>query len=93
MVYFEGNGSAVVYSLFIVISIVCVCFVFGSYFGMHYFVSFLVLQSSWCDSKGWLLDFYCLLDGMLLLLSFASSSLRCRLVYDVCLWYFLVILT
>ena len=74
MVYFEGSGSAVVYSLFIVISIVCVGFVFGPYFVMHYFVSFLGLQSLWCGSKGRLLDFYCLQDGMLLFMSFASSS-------------------
>ena len=42
MVYFEGSGSAVVYSLLIVISIVCLGMVFGPYFVMQYFVSFLV---------------------------------------------------
>ena len=51
--------------------------VFGSCFAMQYFVSFIVLQSSHRGDEIWLLDFYCLLDAMLLLLLFAFSS-RCN---------------
>ena len=29
---------------------------------MHYFMSFLVSQSSWSGRENWLLCFYCLLD-------------------------------
>ena len=64
---------------------VCLCFV------MHYFVSILVLQSSWRESL--LLCYYCLTD-LLLLQMFCGSSSRCHgLVCSMCLWYFLIILT
>ena len=48
-----------------------------SFFGMHYFVSFLVLQSSGRERESWSLWFYCLLDVFLLRMSCSSSS-RCR---------------
>ena len=43
---FEGSGSVVVDLLFYVPPIVYGGTLFGLYFGMHYFVSFLVLHSS-----------------------------------------------
>ena len=59
----------------------------GLCFGMHYFVSFLVLHSS----ESWLLCFYCLF-GVLLLLMFCNSSSRCiGLVCSVCLSYLLTL--
>ena len=66
---------------------VCLCFV------MHYFVSILVLQSSWRGRESWLLCYYCLTDVLLLLMLCGSSS-RCRgLVCSVWLWYLLILLT
>ena len=47
----------------IVYSRLCIWFCVGLCFGMHYFMSFLVLQSSWRGRENWLLCF-CLLDGM-----------------------------
>ena len=67
----------------------CVCLCFG----MHFFMSFLVLQSSRRGRESWLLCFYCL-TYFFLLLMFCGSSSRCRgLVCHVWLWYFLIILT
>ena len=51
---------------------------------MHYFVSIIVLQSSWRGKESWSLCFN-LLSHDLLLLMFCSSSSRCRwLVCSVC---------
>ena len=50
--------------------------VFDTCIVVQYVVLFLVLQSSPWGRKSWLLNFYCLQDVMLLLLSFASSP-RC----------------
>ena len=62
-------------------------------FGMHYFMSFLVLQPSWRGRGSWLLCSYCLLDVLLLVMS-CSSSARCHgLACSLFLWYFLVVLT
>ena len=41
---------------------------------MHYFVSFLVLESSWRGSESWLLCFYCLSDVLLPQMFCGSSS-------------------
>ena len=51
--------------------------VFGSCFVLQYFVSFLVLQSSYLGREIWLLDFCCALNVMSLL-SFFDSSPRCH---------------
>ena len=53
-------------------------------FAMHYFVSILVLQSSWRGRESWLLCYYCLTD-VLLLWMFCGSPSRWRgLVCTVC---------
>ena len=76
-----------------ILPIVCGDSVLFIVFGVHYFVSFLVLQSSWIGRKSWLLYFYCLTD-VLLLQMFCGSSSWCRgLVCGMWLWYFLIILT
>ena len=63
---FQGGGSVVVYSLFIVAPIVFVGFVLGSLFCYDC----LVLQSFHWGRESWLLYYYCL-DAMWLLLFFA----------------------
>ena len=66
-------------------------FCVGLCFGMHYFMPFLVLQSSWWGRESRLLCFYCLLDVLLL---FCCSSSWCRgLDCSVSLWICLIILT
>ena len=56
---------------------------------MHYFASFLVLQSSWRGWESWLLCFYCFSD-VLLLLMFCGSYSWCRgLVCSLWLWHLL----
>ena len=71
------------------LSVFCV----GLCFGMHYFVSVIVLQSSLRGRENWLLCFNCL-SYVLFLLIFCGSSSRCHgLVCSVWLWYFLVIFT
>ena len=74
-------GSVVVYSLFIVAQIVCGIIVLGHCFGIQYFVSVLVLQSSrWGKESGLLLTyFYCLLD-IQWLSELCGSSSRCRVL-------------
>ena len=60
-------------------------------FVVHYFMSILVLQSSWWGWEGWLICLICL-PGVSWWLS--GSSSRCYA--DVCglwLWYLLIILT
>ena len=58
-------------------SVFCPCFV------MQYFVSFLVLQSSWRGKERWLLYFY-FLPGVSWLLVFCGSFSRCHGWYAVC---------
>ena len=58
---------------------------------LRYFISILVLQSSWWGRESWLLYFICL-PGVSRWLS--GSSSRChRVVCGLWLWYFLIILT
>ena len=78
MVDSQTNSSAVVYSLFIVARIAC-----GSLYCTVVIMSFLVLRSSHWRKDSWLLDFYCLLGVMLLLLFFASSARYVGLVCGV----------
>ena len=59
---FYGGGSVVVDLLFFCTSHCLLGFCVGLCLGMHYFVSFLVLQSSWRGRESWLLCFYCLSD-------------------------------
>ena len=60
---------------------------------VHYFVSLLVLQSSWRGRESWLLCFKCLPD-VLWLLVFCGSYSRCLgLVCSVWSWCFLIMLT
>ena len=60
------------------------------YFVVCYFMSVLVLQSSWWGRESWLLCLICL-PGVSWWLS--GSSSRChRVVYSLWLWYFLIIL-
>ena len=62
---------------------VCLCFV------VHYFVSFLVFQSSWRGRESWLICFC----SLTVLLMFCDSSSRCwGMVCGVWLWYFQIIL-
>ena len=69
------------------------CLVLVLFNVMHYFVSFLVLQSSWRGRESWLLYFNCLPDVLWLLVFFGFSS-KCRgLVFNMWLRYFLIILT
>ena len=66
-------------------SIIVLCFV------VRYFMSILVLQSSWWGRESWLLCLICL-PGVLWWLS--DSSSRCHgVVCSLWLWYFLIILT
>ena len=66
-------------------SVIVLCFV------VRYFMSILVLQSSWWGSESWLLCLICL-PGVLWWLS--GSSSRCHgVVCSLWLWYFLIILT
>ena len=66
-------------------SVIVLCFV------VCYFMSILVLQSSWWGRGGWLLCFICL-PGVSWWLSRSSS--RCHgVVCGLWLWYFLIILT
>ena len=65
----------------------------GLCFGIHHFMSFLVLQSSWRGRESWLLCFYCILDFLILQMSCSSSSRCCGLVYSMWSWYSLIILT
>ena len=61
------------------------------YFVARYFMSILVLQSSWWGRESWLLCLICL-PGVSWWLS--SSSSRCHgVVCGLWLWYFLIILT
>ena len=66
---------------------VCICFV------KHYFVSILVLQSSWRGRESWLLCYYRLTDVLLLYMFCGSSSQCLGLVCSMWLWYFLIKLT
>ena len=60
-------------------------------FVVRYFMSILVLQSSWWGRESWLLCLICL-PGVSWWLS--DSSSRChRVVCSLWLWYFLIILT
>ena len=66
-------------------SVIVLCFV------VRYFMSILVLQSSWWGRERWLLCLLCL-PGVLWWLS--GSSSRCHgVVCSLWLWYFLIILT
>ena len=69
-------------------SVIALCFV------VRYFMSILVLQSSWWERESWLLCLVCL-PGVAWWLS--GSSSRCHgpigVVCGVWLWYFLIILT
>ena len=66
-------------------SVIVLCFV------VRYFMSILVLQSSWWGRESWLLCLICL-PGVSWRLS--GSSSRChRVVCSLWLWYFLIILT
>ena len=66
-------------------SVIVLCFV------VRYFMSILVLQSSWWRRESWLLCLICL-PGVSWWLR--GSSLRChRVVCSWWLWYFLIILT
>ena len=66
-------------------SVIVLCFV------VRYFMSILVLQSSWCGRESWVLCLICLpcvswwLSG--------SSSRCCGLLCSVWFWYLLIILT
>ena len=60
----------------------------GICFGMHYFVSFLALQSSWRGIDSRLLCFYCLPDVFCLPVFWGSSS-RWPAVFLVILTYVL----
>ena len=69
----------------IVGSVIVLCFV------VRYFMSILVLQSSWWGRESWLLCLICL-PGVSWWLS--GSSSRCHgVVCSLWLWYFLIILT
>ena len=66
--------------------------VFVSYYIVHCFVSFLVLQSSWRGNESWLL-YFVWLPGALWLLLFCGSISRYRgLVCSVWLCFFLITL-
>ena len=66
-------------------SVIVLCFV------VRYFMSILVLQSSWWGRESWLLCLICL-PGVPWWMS--GSSSRChRVVCGLWLWYFLIILT
>ena len=66
-------------------SVIVQCFV------VHFFMSLLVLQSSWRGRESWLFCLVCLTSVSWLL---CGSSSRChRLVCSLWLWYFLIILT
>ena len=62
-----SDGSAIVYSVFVVATIVYVSLVLGPCLVMQYLVS------RW-EYKSWLLYFYCFLDVMWLLSLFVPSS-------------------
>ena len=88
--YFESENelNVVVDFLFLLLplweSVIVLCFV------VRYFMSILVLQSSWWGRESWLLCLICL-PGVLWWLS--GSSSRCyRVVCSLWLWYFLIIL-
>ena len=68
---------------------VCVCLCFDIY----YFVSIVVLQSSWRGRESWLPLYYCVTDVLLLYIFFVSSSRYHGLIFSMWLWYFLIILT
>ena len=60
-------------------------------FAVRYFMSILVLQSSWWGRESWLLYFDCLTGVSWLL---CRSSSRCnKFVCSLWLWYFLLIFT
>ena len=60
-------------------------------FVVRYFMSILVLQSSWWGRESWLLCLVCLPD---VLWGLCGSFSRCRgFVCSLWLWYFLIILT
>ena len=80
------GGSAIVCSLVVVAPIV-------SDPVLQYFVSFLVLQSSRCGRKSWLLNVCCALIGMSLLSCCYSSSGCHGLVCSMLFGHFLVIPT
>ena len=66
-------------------SVIVLCFV------VRYFMSILVLQSSWWGRKSWLLCLIILLDVSWWL---SGSSSRCHgVVCGLWLWYFLILLT
>ena len=66
-------------------SVIVLCFV------VRYFMSILVLQSSWWGRESWLHCFVCLPAVSWLL---CGSSSRCHgFVCSLWLWYFLIILT
>ena len=64
-----------------------------SLFVMHYFVSFLVLQSSWRGRESWLLCLNCLLSVLWLIILCGYSSWCREFVCSEWLWHFLIILT
>ena len=65
--------------------------VIGLCFVVCYFMSILVLQSSWWERESWLLCLICL-PGVSWWLSGSSSGCH-RVVCGLWLWYFLIILT
>ena len=66
-------------------SVIALCFV------VRYFMSILVLQSSWWGRESWLLCLICLPDVSWWL---SGSYSRCHGVFcGLCLWYILIILT
>ena len=66
-------------------------YVFVLCFAVRYFMSILVLQSSWWGRESWLLGLVCLRGVSWLL---CGSSLRCHgFVCSLRVWYFLIILT
>ena len=66
-------------------SVIVLCFV------VRYFMSILVLQSSWWGRESWLLRSICL-PGVSWWLSGSSSGCH-GVVFSLWLWYFLIILT
>ena len=68
-------------------------FYVGICFGTHYFVSCLVLQSSWRGRESCLLCLNCLSHVLLLLVFWGSSSRWRGFVCSVWVWYFMIILT
>ena len=92
-------ASAAVHSVAVVLLLLALCLLLLSLwesvivlcFVVHYFISILVLQSSWWGRESWLLYLICL-PGVSWWLS--GSFSRCHgVVCSLWLWYFLIILT